>query len=429
MIDESKKESGQQKEAILLNKPFLGNWLDNASNIGHEIIDFLSTDKGELYIYNNPYGQCPNYKIGVNDSTKKYNAKYLVLTSKENAKDKSFEILYVVELEELLHRQNSIIHKDKKKQNEQDRENLRERQKIVRNIIDERKITYNGKKLYEIWKNDDTLYVTFKASKIYRAVNPILVKMSEYNFQRNKGCLYEDVLPDDFKRLKEKIEDEIKNKNLEEFQPRKIVQETMKLLNETNTFIDLIMQENNEQIFTNLLFSILGDGGLFNLFCEEFKGINHFQSDDKFKIFRENSIVQGRMDIYAESDRQKVIIENKINSGLNGLKPKDNESQLSTYYNWAKEEPSIEPLCFVVVPDSRKTELSNEIKIKDPKMKTIYIIVTYKQISDFLEKNKDKIKNYQYEKYIDDIIRAFSNLSKLTKEDLYTRMFVEKTLN
>ena len=427
MCEENKKESKQQKEVILLNKPFLGNWLDNAGNIGHEIIDFLRTDKGELYIYNNPYGKCPNYKIGVNDSTKKYNAKYLVLTSKENAKDKSFEILYVVELEELLHRQNSIIHKDKKKQNEQDRENLRERQKIVRNIIDERKIAYNGKNLYEIWKNDDTLYVTFKASKIYRAVNPISVKMSEYNFQRNKGCLYED--SKDFDHLKKIIEDGIKDdKILAEFQPRQIDKGTIETLNAENTFIDLIMQENNEQIFTNLLFSILGDGGLFNLFCEKFKGINHFQSDDKFKIFRENSIVQGRMDICAESDRQKIIIENKINSGLNGLKPKDNESQLSTYYNWAKEDKSIKPLCFVVVPDSRKTELSNEIRIKDPKMKTIYTIVTYKQISEFLEANKDKIKNYQYEKYIDDIVLAFSNLSKLTKEDLYARMFVEETL-
>lgn len=135
----------------------MGNWLDNAGNIGHEIIDFLRTDNGELYIYNNPYGQCPNYKIGVNDSAKKYNAKYLVLTSKENAKDKSFEILYVVELEELLHGQSSIIHKDKEKQNKQDRDNLRKRQEIVRNIIDKRKIVYNGKNLYEIWKNDDTL--------------------------------------------------------------------------------------------------------------------------------------------------------------------------------------------------------------------------------------------------------------------------------
>lgn len=255
-----------------------------------------------------------------------------------------------------------------------------------------------------------------------------LVQKSKYNFQRNKGCVYEDVFSEDFKILKNKIEVNINNKNLKGFQPRQIDKRTIETLNAENTFIDLIMQENNEQIFTNLLFSILGNGGLFNLFCEKFKGKNHFQGDDKFKIFRENSKVQGRMDICAESDRQKVIIENKINSGLNGLKPKDNESQLSTYYKWAKEDKVIEPLCFVVVPDSRKTELSNEIRIKDPKMETIYTIVTYKQISEFLGENKGKMKNYQYEKYIDDIALAFSNLSKLTKEDLYARMFVEETL-
>ena len=417
-----------QKEAILLNKLFLGSWLDNKGNIGHEIINFLSTDKGENYIYNNPYGQCPNHKIGVNISDREYNAKYLVLTGKTNAKDKSFEILYVVELEELLHEESSVIHKNKEKQTEHDRKALQERQEHVKKKIDEKEITYNGKKLYDIWENnDDTLYVTFKASKIYRAITPILVNMQHYNFQRNKGCLYEDTLPDDFKRLKEKIEDEIKNKNLEEFTPRKIDQETMKTLNGTNTFIDLIMQENNEQIFTNILFSVLCDGGMFNLFCEKFKGNNHFQKYDKFKIFRENNIVQGRIDIRAESDYQMVIIENKINSGLNGLKPKDNESQLSTYYHYAKEDKKFEPLCFVIIPDSRKTELLNDIKTKDSKMERIYTVITYKQISEFLDANKGKIKNYQYEKYIEDIIQAFSNLSKLTKEDLYARMFIEKT--
>ncbi len=71
------------------------------------------------------------------------------------------------------------------------------------------------------------------------------------------------------------------------------------------------------------------------------------------------------MDICAESSSQRIIIENKINSGLNGLKPKDNKSQLSTYYEWGKDGKVIEPLCFVVVPDSRKAELSNEIHNKD----------------------------------------------------------------
>ena len=429
MNSKEEKSNEKSKKVILLNKPFLGNWLDNAGNIGHEIIDFLKTDKGELYIYNNPYGQCPGSgKIGVNDGDKKYNAKYLVLTGKENAKNKSFEILYVVELEKLLHRESSI--KNKKSSSTKQKDDLENRQKKVREEINNRNIIYNGKKLYEIWKNDNTLYVTFKASNIYRAVTPISVEMENYNFQRNKGCLYENKFPKDFERLNDIIDKSIKNNELEVFQPRQIDKETIKKLNPTNTFIDLIMQENNEQIFTNILFSVLRDGGLFNLFCKKFKKEKEvFQEKDKFNIFRENSIVQGRMDICAESNNQRIIIENKINSGLNGLKPKDNKSQLSTYYGWGKKGKTIEPLCFVVVPDSRKAELLNEIHNKDQSVEDVYNIVTYKDISEFLKNSKSELKkNYAYEKYVDDIILAFDNLSKLTKEDLYARLFIEETL-
>lgn len=446
MIDENKK----QKEVILLNKPFLGNWLDDPDNIGHEIIDFLRTDNGDTYIYNNPYGQCPNSAIGVNDSKKKYNAKYLVLTGKEDAKRKSFEILYVIELKELLHRQSSTLHKKKENRDEKEEKELRYRQSLVRKIIDKEKIYYNGKILYDIWEDDDTLYVTFKASKVYKAIVPILVQMSQYNFQRNKGCLYEDDFKTDFDKINEIIKKGIKNgaqvkeqkdkgmKNsdidfseplLEEFEPRQINQQTIMLLNKTKTFVNLIMQENNEQIFTNMLFSILRYGDLFKVFCEDFKGTHTFENKADFRVFRENKIVEGRMDICGESSNQRVVIENKINSGLNGIKPKDNKTQLSSYYKWAQNEKKFtEPLCFVVVPDARKTDLVKEIEKQDPEMKSIYLVITYKEISEFLAKNKGLLKGYLYEKYVDDIIMSFSNLSKLTKEDFYAQMFIEKTL-
>lgn len=40
------------------------------------------------------------------------------------------------------------------------------------------------------------------------------------------------------------------------------------------------------------------------------------------------------MDVCAESRSQRVIIENKVYSGLNGVRPADNTTQLSTYYSW-----------------------------------------------------------------------------------------------
>ena len=434
----------KQKEVIILNKPFLGNWLDNPENIGHEIIDFLSTDNGELYIYNNPYGQCPdNIWVGETDRTtnlkkrksEKYYAKYLILCSGEH--NNSFDILYIIELQEKLHREHTTKHN--KNIPEDEKLQLKSRQEKIKKIIDKNNIVYNGKKLYEIYKNDNSLYVTFKASKIYKAINPIPVNdLKDYKFQRNKGYLYSDNekgnLRDDFKTINDIITNAIsslgsENSLLEEFIPSSVSKKSINSANASNTFINLIMEENNEQIFTNILFNLLKDGNLFNDFCNEFKGSKTFCLKENFNVFREAKVVGGRTDICANSESQRVVIENKINSGLNGLKPSNNSSQLSQYYAWAKDGKTIEPLCFIVLPDSRRTEIIKEIERKDPSMKDIYNIIGYGEIADFVEtKNKHKkMDGYLYKSLLPQIIQAFKNLSKTTQADLYARLFLEAT--
>lgn len=47
-------------KAILLNKTFIGGWLDKDNNLAHEIIDFLLDDNGDHYLYNVPYGGIPS---------------------------------------------------------------------------------------------------------------------------------------------------------------------------------------------------------------------------------------------------------------------------------------------------------------------------------------------------------------------------------
>ena len=239
----------KQKEVVILNKPFLGNWLDNPENIGHEIIDFLSTDNGELYIYNNPYGQCPdNIWVGETDRTtnlkkrksEKYYAKYLILCSGEH--NNSFDILYIIELQEKLHREHTTKHN--KNIPEDEKLQLKSRQEKIKKIIDKNNIVYNGKKLYEIYKNDNSLYVTFKASKIYKAINPIPVNdLKDYKFQRNKGYLYSDNekgnLRDDFKTINDIITNAIsslgsENSLLEEFIPSSVSKKSINTENAKN---------------------------------------------------------------------------------------------------------------------------------------------------------------------------------------------------
>ncbi len=410
---------------ILLNKPFLGGWLNKQGNIGHEIIDFLHTDDGNYYVYNNPWGICPDdiWIAGTKELTKipkeKYFGKYLVLTSEERGKD--FDILYVIELAEKLHR----YHTKKSKNMAQ----FRIDQMKVKDLIRKRNIKYNGKYLDEIYGKDDSLYLTFKGSRIYKAVDPILVTGLSYNFRRNKGYLYDDKSQKDYDTVKEIIETSIASGGLKLFMPRSVNPEQIGRLNTNKTFINLTKQEDNEQVFTNIFHSILEQDNLFKIFCEKFRENKTFNSSESFKVFREVKVVEGRMDVCAESENQRVIIENKINSGLNGLRPVDNTTQLTTYYNWGKEKLT-EPLCFVVVPNYRKSEILREIRQKDPAMENVYCIKTYGDIAQFIEEENRSGNiptTYVYYSLVPQIIEAFRNLSYSTKEDLYARMFLEAT--
>ena len=412
-----------EEKVIILNKSFLGDWLDTQGHIGHEIIDFLLTDNGEYYVYNNPWGACPD-DIWVEDTEQfnrtkkeKYIAKYLVLTGQGR---NNFEILYVIELEEKLHREHI--------KKERDTAEFKKIQGKIKEIIRNKNIKYNGKYLDEIYLNDDSLYVTFKGKKVYKAKSPISIEGLDYNFQRNKGYLYSDKYAADYYRMEKIINNCISNGSLEEFTPRSVNVQQIGEINEKKTFLDLIGLESNEQVFTNILYSLLNQNGLFKRFCETFKGDKYFDSQNEFQLFRETKIVAGRMDVCGESDRQRVIIENKVNSGLNGVKPADSTTQLSTYYyQWGIAKP-LAPLCFIVVPNYRMAEVIREISRRDPEMSKIYQIISYYDIVTFLKKEQNNIsETYEYYSLLPQIISAFKNLAYLTKEDLYAKMFLNAT--
>lgn len=408
---------------ILLNKPFLGGYLNNKGNIGHEVIDFLKTDNDDYYVYNNPWGVCPNnIWIEGTQSLKrlrceKYIGKYTVLTSETRGHD--FDILYVIELSEKIHRFHTSKDADKTK--------FRADQNEVIKIMRERNIKYNDKFLDEIYREDDSLYLTFKGSRIWKADIPILVQGLEYNFQRNKGYIYDDEYPNDYQILIGIINNSIENGRLQPFTPRSVDREHIGGLNSNRTFLDLINMDDNEQVFTDMLHSILEQGDMLSRFCERFRENKPFDLTSEFSVFRETKVVNGRMDVCAESNNQRVVIENKVYSGLNGLKPADNESQLSTYYHWGRKKAII-PLCMVVAPNFRVSEIRREIEEKDPDMVDVYLVKTYGDIADFISdeyQNGTIPDSYNYYGLLPQMINAFRNLSYSTKEDFYARMFLD----
>ena len=153
----------------------------------------------------------------------------------------------------------------------------------------------------------------------------------------------------------------------------------------TKTFLDLIGMGDIEQPYSNMLFNVIKDAGVFRGFCIEFDRKGLFDQNGEFSVFMESSVVEGRSDICAESDRQRVIIVNKLLSCFNGVNKENDPTQLSKYYKWGKTGKLLEPVCFLVIPDHRLDDVYREIREYDPDMESIYQPVKYSDVSRFIE--------------------------------------------
>lgn len=425
---------------IILNKTFEGAWTEKEGNIAHEIIDFIKTDKGEHYIYNNPLGQCPNDIIleerGIKNSKKRM-AKYILLCSpskmhykknNNNQNEKEFDycdfyINYCAEIEEILHN---------KSRNMNNIASLREE---IKKIIDEKEIKYNNKYLYDIYgDNDSTLLVTFKIKKMWQPKNgPINVKTKKYKFQRNKGYVDNDKYPDDYQSIMAKIElnGEIDNSIWEEVNLSSLNKKPKNNYS-FKSFLDLICKKDSEECYTNILQSILNHKNLLNKFCEEFAKNTFIKTNMSYEnlVKRERDIVDGRIDISADNKNQKIIIENKIYSGLNGIHKENKISQLNTYYKWGKEDVKHEPCCFITCPNFKIKEIEFEIKDNDEKMLDYYNIIGYNEIANFIHENCEILKqDYIYKNYVDEFENIFRNFGYTNKFEFFENMFLDAISN
>lgn len=417
-----RKGNTMEKKAIILNKVFEGSWNEQEGNISHEIIDYVLTDKGEHYIYNTPWGRCPDWIHVEGDKThskkETHNVKYLLLTGKthtntQNKNEHSFDINYCIELEEKLHTYSKPA----------DKEKLKKARKKIIEICCEREILYNGKYLHEIYNDDESLLVTFKAKKIMKAVKPIKVILS-YNFQRNKGYVKNDEHEQDYFKLESVIHEHALWKEVE-LKSVFVGNSSAPAEFDKKTFLDLILKNESEECYTNILYSVLKQKDLINRFCKEFKEKEAILNESApFLVSREQGVVGGRMDVCADNGQQRIVIENKIYSGLNGVR-KNKSTQLTAYYKWASENRAQEPLCFIVAPDYRIAEIEQEILEKDPMMKDRYQVIGYSKIRDFIQKHiQDIAADYEYGKYVADFPTIFNQHSYQTKQEYYNNMFL-----
>lgn len=361
---------------ILLNKMFEGKYLN--SNIGHEVINFIKADNGKHYVYVNPYGDVKENEHYFDNGNTSINT---ILFVRNYGSSKILEVLAKAEDLKPFYNENykQIKKKWKKVENEirkkyitskiplsDNREYKQERflnfkvpmQQEIHNyhLTQTENIFYNGKKLNDIFndnlRNDISLFVTFEAkvskinqnNRLFIALScnekddkflekfsklGTVIKLDNERFGRdlrkyikessNKNCSYKTLLSyinncdywtsenNTIKTVSEMIED--KDIDIQECKPN---------------ILEIIEQDYDELVHSNLFLHVFKSAP--DLFCKFAKlpfeqgglGIGFDLSPNDISFVRE----EGNIDLLIDDRKNKslIVIENKIKSGINGIK-------------------------------------------------------------------------------------------------------------
>lgn len=434
----------ENEGCIILNKPFIGGYIDRSNeNEAHELINFFLDDKGKHFIYCSPYGQ--NVK-----STKKKEKRveYFIFTS--NTKNKSFYIEYIVKIDRALH--NVSLPKQTLKHDETIKNKITEAQKQIDENLKKlgykkgiEDVKYGGISIKDLFTDSiKVIPLTFLAKEIYKVTSPIKIEfldgedaeeIFDYNFQRNFGYVTsESKKPKAYKTLKKKIDDIIQTDKVEKQTFEKFVLNKNVTIKEV-TFIDLISMFRQEECYTQILYKLFD-------YKKEFIGeFVEFLAKEK-KIGCDSAVLNGlgikaeyaiegvgRLDLYAYNSSVNIIMENKIDSGINYKKVKNTEEkidQLKRYYEYFEEKNAAKNIYILICPDEKISYLEAEIKSliqqeedKNSRCYKSYNIVGYNLVYEFFKDRKllYDTKDFEYRKYMDDIIEIFRRLS-LTRQQM-----------
>lgn len=378
---------------ILINQLFAGKYLDEGKNIGHEAINFFKDDEGYNNIYITPSGNVKGHELEA------------VLFVRNVANRRTVEIIALAQ-------------------------NIR---KISENEM--KHVKYAGVSIADIFKNniyhgeDEKLNdnTCFRAEKYYMPNKSIYLSLdNEIGFDADVWKLdskkkviisqgmrsyyseSEDVYA--YKQLKELILDrELWVENTTD----KLISEGI-IYNQVPTFLEVIRKEDDENIFSNL-FSYFFEYShqMFIKFAEDILGIPNMSS--AFVIVREKKY---RVDIWIESEKDILVIENKIKSGINGVK--DDSSQLNDYVIEAGNEAEKKNKrlhCFIFAPDYAKFDLS-KFHLEDE-----YKVIRYSDVYQFFLRESE---TYMGDRAFPDFIRGLKrhtlSLPRLRFETMRSRL-------
>ena len=350
---------------LLINQLYSGRYLEERENIGHEIINLFKDDEGNNNLFVTPSGRVNDHDIEC------------ILFVRHISNHTTVEVISVAE--------------------------------GIYRITDEEMnlIKYAGVSLNQIFnsntyhggKDDYSTHVTFRAKSIRLPSKRIFITVDdkfssdEYivRLQSKKKVIIPQCLrsyyscdddEDAYSQLKELIND---NELWEKGSTTKELIPDGAIHNQSPSFLEVIRKEDDENIFSNLIgYFFEYSHSSFQRFAAELSLFNIPCMSAHFDLVREKKVrnKQDRIDLWIESDKDIIVIENKIKSGINGVASEE-YSQLNSYYEYAEEEAKKrgkDTHYYVFAPDYSKLDLAIY------GLEKVYKIIKYSDIYNFFIK-------------------------------------------
>ena len=400
------------KKVILINNVVVGGYGYNEDNLPHEMINFFRADNGGYYVYVTPYG-------AISSDLSIQNMKAILFV--RSAGDGLVEVLAKADVdstnEDEFFTQGVTINGD-----ETDDENYKnikgdKHKQRYHKLVNKENIQYGGVSLTNIHKSNKkdnevlvtmkvksiclpkkTFYLTNKKENEHIRPDVVYVGGKKLANQSMKAYFYED--SEGYASLLNVIGDTEGNYWHDPSATPTYSSATIKT---ERNFFRVIRQQDNEVVFSSVLHHYLATYADFRAaFLKGVLGIADLSSD--CLVEREKD----HMDIRLVDEKHYIIIENKIKSGVNGLKENKDKtfrtdesgkyySQLSDYYQIAKASGKTVH-AFIFAPNYNDAINPNYIRdtFVDGEQ---YAPISYEVIHKFFENHlaayKDQIDYYE----------------------------------
>lgn len=410
----------KKEKAIILNHMFTGNYL--VDNIGHEVINLFADDSGRNYIYLCKDGEFNRDDIDIENS-------YVIQVRRPVKSVNTLEIISVAI---------GIRKVDSKTETELNAKLEHESETKPKSVP-----TYGGKSIYKIFENNlqqQECCVTFIADKILTPKNSLYI--SHGNKCDNKYNYFASISKNPSQQLREYI---LENTDKDDYETLfKIIKkeslwhircaENSKVGSSPTPInaTDIYGIQTRELSFSNAFKYYINEyPQLFAEICNQERKLSHkciiegdltLPKKSRILVYREKY----NIDLLVLCDKYLFVIENKIFSGLNGLK--GNKTQLDTYEKKVKKLISDKntlfynktPIYVVLTPDYN--DLSNEIK-------SPWIEINYSSIYNIL---KDKVLESPYSGdflFCDFVTSLESHSDKDFNRKIMQKMFLKEINN